>query len=112
VEGKSWSTIFAEIFALILSLCTNLIDLNFCDMFYTEKCATPVFDVGSPSNMSSTLTKLKINVQNFADCLFLLDGRLDYLSTLIINVSDIFDPIIDIGTTVSIFSLMITFREK
>jgi hypothetical protein len=45
--------------------------------------------------MSSTLIKLKINVATFFDCLYMLDGRLDFLSTLIINVRDIFGPRID-----------------
>ena len=38
--------------------------------------------------MSSSLTQLKINVESFVDCLFLLDGRLDSLSKLIINVRE------------------------
>ena len=61
--------------------------------------------------MSSTLIKLKINVATLTDCLYLLDGRLDCLSTLIINVSHIFHPIEDIDPTVSIIS-MIMFTEK
>jgi hypothetical protein len=39
--------------------------------------------------MSSSLTQLKINVENFVDCLYLLDGRLESLSKLIINVGNI-----------------------
>jgi hypothetical protein len=55
--------------------------------------------------------KLKINVASFADCLLLLDGRLDYLSTLIINVDQIFPVGLNIGGIVSITS-MIVLREK
>jgi len=61
--------------------------------------------------MSSTLIKLKINVLDFTDCLCLLDGCFNALSTLIIYVSEILDPVIDIGLPVSITS-MILFRKK
>jgi hypothetical protein len=61
--------------------------------------------------MSSTLIKLKINVSTFVDCLYLLDGRLDSLSTLIINVEEIHDPLLNIHTRVSITSI-IMFRKK
>jgi hypothetical protein len=61
--------------------------------------------------MSSTLIKLKINVPHFTDCLYLLDGRLESLSTLIINVLNVFDPIEDRGSGVSII-LMIMFWKK
>jgi hypothetical protein len=56
--------------------------------------------------MSSTLTKVKINVPTFIDCLFLLDGRLDSLSTLIINVLSIFDPAISMDRAVSRISMI------
>ncbi|CAF4956425.1 unnamed protein product [Rotaria sp. Silwood1] len=42
--------------------------------------------------MSLTLVKLTITVSCLFDCLYLFDGRLDSLSTLIINVSYIFGP--------------------
>ncbi len=100
-----------NIFALILSLSKKLTVLNFCDMFPTRKCQIPIFYLRSESNMSSTLIKLTINVQSFADCLYLLDGRFDSLSTLIVNVNDIYDLMIDIGGRVSTISLII-FREK
>ncbi len=35
---------------------------------------------------SSTLTKLCINIDNFDDCLALLDGRLKQLTTFIVQV--------------------------
>ncbi|CAF1301761.1 unnamed protein product [Rotaria sordida] len=76
----------SEKFALILSLSKRLISLNFCQLFYYRTLS--VWFVTRPSKicMSSTLTKLKVEVKTFRDCLYLLDGRLDCLSTLIINV--------------------------
>lgn len=94
--------VVTSIFPLILSLCDNLIDLNFGDMFPIQKFLTPTFYLQTKQFRSSTLTTLKINVENFADCLLLLDGRLESLSTLMINISFIFEPIIDIGQRVSL----------
>ena len=61
---------------------------------------------------SSTLTKLKINVSTFADFLYLLDGRLDCLSTLIIYVSEIFESAMDIRRAVSIKFLFVLFSKN
>ena len=96
------SRTLSKMFGLILSLCERLTVLNFCDVFLTRNWLISVFDLPSESYMSSTLIKLNINVATFADCLYLLDGRLDSLSTLIINVERIFNPIKDIGSRVSI----------
>jgi hypothetical protein len=52
--------------------------------------------------MSSTLMKLTINVLNFADCHCVVDGCFPCLSTLIINVAYVLDPMEDIDETVSI----------
>ncbi|CAM4808853.1 unnamed protein product [Rotaria magnacalcarata] len=42
---------------------------------------------------SSTLTKLCINVNNFDDCLTLLDGRFKQLTTFIVQINYIYDQI-------------------
>ncbi len=106
-----FSETVSKIFERILSLCEKLTVLNFCGMFPTRNCLTPVFYLPFPSHLSSTLTKLKINVVNLIDCLLLLDGRLVSLSTLIINVSYISYPLGDIDRTVSRI-LIIRFLEK
>ncbi len=101
-------------FALILSLCEKLIDLNFGDMFVTRKCLTAVFCLPSlECFMSSTLVKLKINVINFIDIFLLLAGGLESLSTLIISVFNIYDELDQIydGPRVSMISIFM-FREK
>jgi hypothetical protein len=55
----------------------------------------------------STLTKLKINVGNFFDLLYLLDGRFYCLSTLIVSVTDHYGPtgIHGIVSRISVFML-------
>ena len=105
IRVEDWR-IVAEIFQLILSLCERLIDLNFCNMFLENKCSTSVHLLPDGERMSSTLRKLKINVESFVDCLYLLDGRLDCLSTLIIHVNEIFDPIADTDERVSRSSMI------
>jgi hypothetical protein len=87
-ESKE-SKILSSIFALILSGCQRLIDLNFCQLFYDRKSPICISKFPSTSCTSSTLTKLKVNVATFDDCLYLLDGRLKHLSTLIIDVKKI-----------------------
>jgi hypothetical protein len=101
-----------EHFALILSLCKGLIDLNFCNMFFIQRCWTFLFDLPLERFMSSTLMKLKINIDNFIDCLHLLDGRFDCLSTLIVNVNQIFPFGMEIGGRVSITSMIICSARK
>ncbi len=94
------SMVVPNIFGLILSLCKNLTVLHFCDMFITRKCWTAVIFLPSESSICSTLIKLKIKVANLMDCICLLDGRLESLSTLIVSAQEIYDPIV--GAEVSI----------
>jgi hypothetical protein len=110
--GKPRSINVSKIFQLTLSLCKKLIVLNFGDMFPTRKYVSPVFCTVRESCPPSTLNKLKINVPTLTDCLYLLNGSLVCLSTLIINVSCIYHPDISehVDVTVSVI-LMITFRK-
>ncbi|CAF4044107.1 unnamed protein product, partial [Rotaria sordida] len=82
--------ITSKIFVLILSLCKNLIDLNFCDLFFERKHWNHISDLTETSLTSSTLTKLKINLETFTECLFLLNGNLECLTTLILHVELIY----------------------
>ena len=101
----------SKIFVLILSLCKKLIDLNFCDLFFERKHWSRFSRLSATNFTSSTLTKLKINVDTFTECLFLLNAHLDCLSTLIIHVASIYYPLGHIDNTVSIISI-ISFIEK
>ena len=93
----------AKIFSLILSLCKRLTILNIGDIFPISKLSFSVTHLRGETWMYSNLVKLKINVPFFNDCLYLLDGRLDSLSTLIINVNTIYEVP---GLTVNIVSLI------
>ena len=81
----------AEIFALILSLCERLFVLNLGDVLSTRKYGTSRFYVQLQNDISSSLIELKINADRVLDCFQLLDGRLDSLSSLTLNVTKIND---------------------
>ncbi|CAM4986087.1 unnamed protein product [Rotaria socialis] len=83
------SKILSSIFALILFKCQRLINLNICQLFCDRKAPIRISKFPSTSCTSSTLIKVKVNVATFDDCLYLLDGRLEHLSTLIIDVKKI-----------------------
>ena len=103
------SGIIAKNFSILISLCGRLTDLNFCDVFLTRKCWFFVFPLRLTDYVSSTLVKLKINVATFMDCLLLLDGRLESLSILIINVASIAHPRINVDRVVSTIACIVTY---
>ncbi|CAF3381034.1 unnamed protein product [Rotaria sp. Silwood2] len=83
------SKTLSNLFASILSLCKRLNHLNFCQLSNYRSLSIEIYKLSLTSCMSSTLRTLIINVETFNDCLYLLDGRLQCLSTLIIHVEDI-----------------------
>ncbi len=78
----------SNIFLLILYLGKHLTDLTYHHWFSPEHLENTTFDL-SLSHISSTLTKLTINVTTFNDCLYLLDGSLQSLTVLIIHINNI-----------------------
>jgi hypothetical protein len=87
-KSKGNSETASNTFALVLSLCERFMELDLIEGFFRKERRKPsVFLIDNNTFLSSTLTKLKINVATLFDCLILLDGRLDSLSTLIINVA-------------------------
>ncbi|CAF4262730.1 unnamed protein product [Rotaria socialis] len=90
----------SNIFELILSLGKCLIDLTFSQSFRDREFEVPTLNITSTGCVSLTLTKLKIKVNTFDDCLYVLDGRLQCLSTFIIDIFEIFDSSAIIDNTV------------
>jgi hypothetical protein len=72
----------------IFAVFTNLLCLKFQPSleFYIKSIERLSFKWQPPTFYSSTLTELYINVEYFIDCLYLLDGCLNQLRTLHINV--------------------------
>ncbi|CAF3663043.1 unnamed protein product [Rotaria sp. Silwood1] len=101
---------FSVILAFILCVCKRLIKLNFCQSYHRSTFCT--FELSLTNFKSSILTTLKINVKTFDDCLYLLDGRFNCLSTLIIDVKIIADTLGTIDNTVSIIVNSCVLRKK
>src|ERR1700733_11695133 len=68
------SEISSNILALILSLTKRLIHFNFCQLFSHRRTWISIYYLPQTRHMSSSLTQLKISVETFLDCLYLLDG--------------------------------------
>jgi hypothetical protein len=100
----------STIFTLILSIYKGLIELNFCRLYHRSSICT--FELSTTNWKSSTLTVLKISVKNFDDCLYLLDGRLNCLSTLIVYVKEIEYTLGTVDNTVSIILNYCISRKK
>ncbi len=96
--------------AMILSICKHLCDLTFNQCILGKHLLVSIFNLPKTSCVSSTLTKLNINVNTFDDCLYLLDGRLESLSTLIIDIDEITESSLNKDNTVSI-SAIIKFKQ-
>ncbi|CAF4176758.1 unnamed protein product [Rotaria sp. Silwood2] len=88
-----------NIFPLILCLCKRLTDLTFCEFSSNQRLTISIFNLPSINCVSSTLMKLNIVVNTFDDCLYLLDGRLECLSTLVIKIQRISRSVLNIDNT-------------
>ena len=102
IEDETTIELFYEnIFSLILSLCKQLVDLSFIEWLPKRRMSISIFKLPKTSCVSSTLTKLEIRINTFDDCLYLLDGRLEFLSTLIVDIGKISISRSNIDNTVS-----------
>lgn len=108
-NGARTTEIPSAIFGLILNSCQRLVYLNFCD-FYRQ--CTVISILNTPINISSTLTTLKVLVRTFDDCLYLLNGRLTSLSTLIMHVCKVSHLSQSIDNEVSLVSSSYVYTTK
>ncbi len=81
-----------NIYAHILNFFKNLQNLTINGSSIAAYPGLSLCDLPSTTFSSSILTKLCINISTFDDCLYLLDGRLNQLNTLIIRIYDIGAP--------------------
>ncbi|CAF3417392.1 unnamed protein product [Rotaria sp. Silwood2] len=84
------------IFQRIIKIFINLQYLNFCpsSMWYSKLS----FD-SLVKDLSSNLLELHVTVNNFDDCLYLLDGHFNELRKFHVNVSDIHSAQLTINNT-------------
>ncbi|CAF3425536.1 unnamed protein product [Rotaria sp. Silwood2] len=78
-----------SILVFILSMGKHLNDLIYNQWLSESAIRILPLNLLSKSLKSSSLTKLRIEVNAFDECLYLLDGRLECLSTLIIYICEI-----------------------
>jgi hypothetical protein len=73
------------VYAPILTYCEKLQNLNVTSPLGFTYISLSLHYLPSDTFFSSTLTYLRINVATFVDFVYLLDGRLKNLSTLIVE---------------------------
>jgi hypothetical protein len=73
------------IFTHIFTMFTNLQYLNFVSSSIWYQIIS--FHYSPPPIFSSNLLELLVSLENFTDCLYLLDGRFNQLRTLHVNIS-------------------------
>ena len=78
-----------KVFAMILFVGKHLCDLNFNQYILKNPSS---LNLGR-SLSSSTITKLTVSVDFFDECLYLLDGRFESLSTLVIKITAVLDSL-------------------
>ncbi|CAF4129116.1 unnamed protein product [Rotaria sordida] len=71
---------------LILFIGHKLSDLTFLQEMQTKYITISYLNTSHIKCLSSTVTKLRVNVNTFDDCLYLLNGSIKSLSTLIIRI--------------------------
>jgi hypothetical protein len=85
----------------IFTVFIKLTHLIFYESSY-EDIVRLLFDFPSPCFSSSTLLVLKIKIQTFSQCLWILDGRFNQLQTLNIDLANIHSPLEEIENQVSL----------
>ncbi|CAF4029088.1 unnamed protein product [Rotaria sp. Silwood1] len=91
-----------NIYASILTFFENLIHLSIVESSLIRKYPPlSICNLSPTTFFSFILTKLCINVESINDCLYLLDGRLKQLTTLIIQIGYIDNDSSIIHNTVS-----------
>jgi hypothetical protein len=88
-NNTSLKTYFSNVYEYIMVLFENLKDLIFVASSINEYPPLSFDILQSTTYFSSTLTVLFIYVYLFDDCLVILDGRLNLLTTFIVEVKKI-----------------------
>lgn len=80
---KAYTT---NVYAHMLAFFENLKHLSIVRSSTNDYPPLSLSDVSSTTFSSAILTQLCVNISNFDDCLSLLDGRLEQLSSLIVKI--------------------------
>ncbi len=93
-----------NVYARIVSFCKNLINFNIDHSCYINCPLLSFSNLPSTTFVSSTLTKLSAAVNDFEDCLCLLDGRLKQLSSFTVTINTCKNPASTMPNSVSLIS--------
>ena len=80
-----------DVYVKLLDFFENLNSLSCSGSFVDGNPILSFIDLPSTTLVSPNLTKLSITVDSFGDCLCLLDGRLNQLSTFIVIIVEVKD---------------------
>jgi hypothetical protein len=92
ILDESYVKLLTDIYNRIFGLVTNLKYLDLDNNDFYDFSRSLLTGLPSTTCFSSSIVHLRIKMQNIDDCLYLLDGRLSQLNTLIINLDYIHDP--------------------
>ncbi|CAF4621880.1 unnamed protein product [Rotaria socialis] len=104
-EGELSDELETIVFVAILFYCRYLTDLTFSEKFSSHYLSFVSCDIPQGYSLPSTLTNLTIKVNSFDECLYLLNGCLQFLSTLIIRIKKISRPSSNINNTEKLVKL-------
>ena len=83
----------------LIDFFENLNDLTCVESSTSEDLVLSFIDLPLTTFVSANLTKLCIGMDSFRDCLYLLDGRLNQLSTFIVIIVNVKDgPLIEFNS--------------
>ncbi|CAF2093043.1 unnamed protein product [Rotaria magnacalcarata] len=88
INSNSSQCFYTNLFSLIFTTFLNLQYFNFAQSSLHHQRLS--FGLSSPTLISSSLLELNVRVQDFTDCLHLLDGRFSQLRTFRVDVYRIF----------------------
>ncbi len=112
IEEISMPDYTINVYAYILIFFEHLKYLSIIESTMNGYPSLSLSDLPSTTFYSSTLTKLSIEVNNFEDCLCLLDGRLKQLNTFIVRINDIDDHSSIMHNLVSSYFILDNFSKK
>ena len=98
-----------KISGIILAFFAHLKHLTIMPSSFNNCSLLSFYKLSSLTFSSSSLTTLCVNVDDFNDCLALLDGRLQQLNTLIIEIDSIHYQTSESYKMVSLYSIFLSF---
>jgi hypothetical protein len=108
----SWKSYTRNVYAFSLTFFANLKHLTIVPSSINKYPRFSLYDLPPTTFFSSILTKLCVNVDDFDDCLALLDGRLKQLITFTIQIIPISDLISTSYNMVSLCFALLSFSKQ